>query len=94
MLILNCNRAFDGFVFTSFISKHQTKKDEIHLSFDWETKKNSLLYVFWELSSTDLTAQLFALQRDGQVVKLEMKQVNSLVHSNSPNPFSSPGLWS
>lgn len=51
-------------------------KDEIHLSFDWETKNISLFSVFWGLSST---AQVFALQRDGQV---ETKQVNSLAHSN------------
>lgn len=33
-----CKRAFDGLI-TSFVSKDQTNKDEVHLSFDLETKK-------------------------------------------------------
>lgn len=48
-----------------------------------ENLKKLSLFVSWELSSTGLASQLFALQRDSQVVTNEMKQVNLPVHSNS-----------
>lgn len=77
---LCCNRTFDGLV-TSFVSKQQTKMKFTGLL--TEKLKKLSLSVSWGLSSTGLATQVFALQRDSQVVTCEMKQVNLLVHSTS-----------